>query len=140
LNGAVSAAIAGQTDRVAPPPVGTKGPAIAPNADPRAQAEQPKVVEEGSRPAGEGDEDAPFWPDESAEVAFLSETQDRGTTTPAALVAPGETEEETDRRAAVPALEDLVVRIPAEVREVLEELFRAKFVAVKRIPKRELKR
>ena len=39
----------------------------------------------------------------------------------------------------LPPMEDLVKRIPAPAREVLEELFRARFVTVKRIPKSALK-
>jgi hypothetical protein len=36
--------------------------------------------------------------------------------------------------ASLPPLEDLVQRIPPQARELLETLFRAKFVAVKRLP------
>lgn len=44
--------------------------------------------------------------------------------------------EEADRPSgAVPLLDDLVARIPADVRERLVELFRARFVKVARIPK-----
>jgi hypothetical protein len=40
---------------------------------------------------------------------------------------------------ALPPLDELVKRIPAEVRDTLEELFRARFVTVKRLPKKALK-
>jgi hypothetical protein len=39
----------------------------------------------------------------------------------------------------LPPLDELVKRIPPEVRETLEDLFRARFVTVKRVPKKALK-
>ncbi len=39
----------------------------------------------------------------------------------------------------LPPMEDLVKRIPALAREAIEELFRARFVTVKRIPQSALK-
>lgn len=58
-----------------------------------------------------------------------------GIVTPALMhfVAPPE------EKGELPPMEDLVKRIPAPAREVLEELFRARFVTVKRIPKSALK-
>ncbi len=38
----------------------------------------------------------------------------------------------------LPPLDDLVQRIPPEVRELMDELFRAKFVRVQRVPKKAL--
>ncbi|OAM87950.1 hypothetical protein AW736_20005 [Termitidicoccus mucosus] len=46
--------------------------------------------------------------------------------------------DETDN-AKLPPLETLKARIPQETRELLEELFRARFVAVKKIPRQALK-
>lgn len=70
------------------------------------------------------------WPDEADESAFLSESKARGDApVPAA-----------DRVAApvigerVPPLEELVARVPAGVREILDDLFRAKFTGVRRFP------
>ena len=40
---------------------------------------------------------------------------------------------------SLPPMEDLVKRIPIPARELLEELFRARFVTVKRVPKAALK-
>lgn len=40
---------------------------------------------------------------------------------------------------SLPPMEDLVKRIPLPARDLLEELFRARFVTVKRIPKAALK-
>ena len=77
------------------------------------------------------------WPDESGESAFLAEAHERGEPmAPAKL--PDKIADPADA-GALPALNDLVQRIPAEVREALEELFRAKFVAVKRVPLKALK-
>ena len=80
-------------------------------------------------------EDVPPVFDETAESAFLGEAKERGE-----VVAPRPREEveESDPK-ALPPLDDLVNRIPADVREVLEDLFRARFVSVKRFPKKALK-
>lgn len=79
---------------------------------------------------------ANVWPDESAEVAFLSEARERGEpVVPAAAV---EAVEEAETK-ALPSLDELVKRLPAEVRDTLEDLFRAKFITVRRVPKKALK-
>lgn len=41
--------------------------------------------------------------------------------------------------ASLPPMEDLVKRIPVAARQALDELFRAQFVTVKRVPKSALK-
>jgi hypothetical protein len=78
------------------------------------------------------------WPDESAEASFLGEARERGESLPAKPVEATEPAEDLDPK-AMPALDELVQRIPPEVRETLEDLFRARFTTVKRIPKRALK-
>jgi len=107
--------------------------AVAPVSDRHLQSEGA-----GQRPAlleGEGPINA--WPDESAESAMLSELRSRGEP---AMPAPAATEavEETDPK-NLPSLDELVQRIPAGVREVVDDLFRAKFVRVTRVPKQALK-
>jgi hypothetical protein len=88
--------------------------------------------------AADGDDgSSASWPDESAESAFLAEARERGEPVVVAK-AKEDVADETDSK-ALPPLNDLVQRIPAEVREVLEDLFRARFVSVKRIPKKALK-
>jgi hypothetical protein len=87
-------------------------------------------------PSADSGESVP-WPDDSAEAAFLAEAKERGEVVKAAP-ATADLAEETDPK-ALPKLDDLVNRIPAEVRDVLEDLFRAKFVKVQRVPKRVLK-
>lgn len=80
---------------------------------------------------------AATWPDDTAEAAFLAEARERGEV-PAPAKAREEIAEETDSR-PLPALDVLVQRIPAEVRESLEDLFRAKFVRVTRVPRKALR-
>lgn len=75
--------------------------------------------------------------DEAAEVAFLADARERGEVVPRKSAA--EVEEETTAKKPLPPLDQLVNQIPAEVREVLEDLFRARFVSVKRFPKKALK-
>lgn len=87
-------------------------------------------------PAADGAPTA--WPDDAAESAFLAEARERGETV-APAKAREEIAEETDAK-ALPPLQELVEKIPAEVRETLEELFRARFTTVKRVPKKALKR
>lgn len=77
------------------------------------------------------------WPDETAEASFLSEAKERGESVP---VKRAEEEMDTDSAKPLPALETLVERIPQAAREALEDLFRAKFVRVQRVPKKALKR
>jgi hypothetical protein len=75
--------------------------------------------------------------DEMAESAFLAEARERGEVVkPAAEV---DAVEEVDAK-PLPALDELVARIPPEVRDTLEDLFRARFVTVKRVPRKALKR
>lgn len=88
-------------------------------------------------PAAEGGN---VWPDEAAESAFLAEARVSGETlvVTAPAAAESEAESETDGK-GLPSLDDLVKRIPPDVREVLDDLFRAKFTAVRRMPKKSLK-
>ena len=84
-----------------------------------------------------GETGASNWPDESAETAFRAESRERGEPElPAGLLV--EATEETDTK-GLPALEDLVKRISPEARELLDELFRAKFTGVRRVPAKALK-
>ncbi|MFI5335641.1 MAG: hypothetical protein ACHQ5A_02580 [Opitutales bacterium] len=77
-------------------------------------------------------------PDE--ESAFLAEQSSLapGSTLPAGT-GPSLPDTAPEVGAPLPALDGLVQRIPAEAREVMEELFRAKFVTVKRVPRSALK-
>jgi hypothetical protein len=110
----------------------------APEANGRAlkapllSAEAPSA--EDSVPLVEGM--PPLWPDEAAESEFRAEARARGEVVVSAK--PRDDDEQADAK-VLPPLDDLVKRIPANVREVLDELFRARFVTVKRVPKSALK-
>ncbi len=80
---------------------------------------------------------APLWPDEAGEASFRAEARERGE--PVVAAGPKEEAVEVAETAPLPALSELVARVPGEVRDALEDLFRAKFVAVKRVPKKSLK-
>lgn len=82
-------------------------------------------------------DDGPPRFDEAAESEFRAEARTRGESVspPAQPVV----EIEDDDPKGLPPLDSLVQRIPAEVRETLDELFRARFVRVQRVPKRALK-
>jgi len=70
------------------------------------------------------------WPDEQAEAAYLSEASTRdepGTPEPATLAA----QPPVDR--ALPDLESLVAKVPPELAALLDNLFRARFTAVRRL-------
>lgn len=92
-----------------------------------------ETLEVEASPAAEGAPNA--WPDESAEVAMMSELRTRGElATPAAA----EAVEETDTK-DLPSLDAVLQRIPPAVRETVDDLFRARFVRVVRVPKNALK-
>jgi hypothetical protein len=79
--------------------------------------------------------EAPVGPSLEEETAFLA-TERGNTPVPVTISAVIETE---DERGELPPMEDLVTRIPGATRELIENLFRARFVTVKRIPKSALK-
>jgi hypothetical protein len=98
-------------------------------------AAEPPTAAEGA-PAGEADS---AWPDESAEAQFLAEARERGETVAAASAPATEPEAaEPDPGGPAPELDALVARLPPAVRETLDELFRARFVRVTRLPKKSL--
>jgi hypothetical protein len=80
--------------------------------------------------------EAPVGPSAEEEAAFIAEERENGYAPAAATSGPGGDEAEAGE---LPPLEDLVKRIPPATRDVMEELFRAKFVTVRRIPRAALK-
>lgn len=84
--------------------------------------------------ADEGD--APVGPTEAEEAAYLAE-QAAAVGGPA--TAPASDAEAEEAPAQLPAVEELVSRIPPGAREALDELFRARFVRVQRVPRKALK-
>lgn len=78
------------------------------------------------------------WSDEAGEAAYLGEAAARGESPPPATP----TEEMVDEIEShpLPRLGELVERIPPQVRETLDDLFRARFVRVARVPRKALSR
>lgn len=74
--------------------------------------------------------------DESMESAFLAEARERGEKVP---VRKRDAADDATEAGSLPALDELVQRIPAETRELLDDLFRAKFTTVRRVPAKALK-
>lgn len=102
---------------------------VAAETGTETRSEAPPVLDEG----------APVGPGEGEEAAFLAEQR---TIEPAGMrrgANGAQADDEGDATAPLPPLEDLVNRIPAETRALMDELFRAKFVTVKRVPKSALK-
>ena len=94
------------------------------------EVEEAAVADESPSP----ETGAPVGPTTAEEASFLAE--ERGSTQ--APVRPARAAEPA-AAAELPPLDDLVARIPAPTRALIDELFRAKFVAVKRIPATALK-
>lgn len=88
-------------------------------------------------PGAPVDDGAPVGPSDGEEASFIAEQREQGFAAPAAARAAAATE--PDDKAPLPPLDDLVNRIPAATRELMDELFRAKFVTVKRVPRGALK-
>jgi hypothetical protein len=74
-------------------------------------------------------------PSSEEEAVFLAQERAMGIVTPALSHVENPPEEKAD----LPPMEDLVRRIPGPARELMEELFRARFVTVKRVPRAVLK-
>ncbi len=87
------------------------------------------------------DEEGPVWPDAAAESAMRAEVAERGETlnSKAARELAEAAAEAAAEKKGLPSLDALVERIPTEVRDTLEDLFRVKFVKVARVPKKALK-
>ncbi len=90
----------------------------------------------GEPPPGAPEAEAPVGPSPEEEAAFLAEQR---TNEPSFRAPPPVAETAPEPSGPLPPLEELVQRIPAPSRELLEELFRAKFVTVKRVPASALK-
>jgi hypothetical protein len=96
-----------------------------------ATGEVEELVAAPAEPAAEA---AP-WPTEADEAAFQAEA--RAQAGPALLAVVGKEEAPPPRN--LPALDELVARVPAEARAALDDLFRAKFTAVRRVSAKQLK-
>ena len=99
----------------------------------------PVVANNEASTGGLFGDDAPWPTDEVTENSFLADAKERGETVMPVLPAAVAEREEPEDTGALPALDDLVQRIPAEVRDLLEELYRVKFTTVRRVPAKQLK-
>ncbi|MEX2044513.1 MAG: hypothetical protein WD941_04110 [Opitutus sp.] len=103
--------------------------------------EVPRTGPASSEDAGDSENAATAGPtppggfEDGEEEAFLAEARERDGPVAA---APSRAVGEVDAR-PLPHVEDLVKRIPPGVRDALEDLFRARFVTVRRVPERALK-
>jgi len=140
-----------EVSRAAQPTITPSGDDHDHDHDPDAPDEEAGLVEQvnipgvdvagGAAPAQPFDDDGPTWPDEASESAMRAEVAERGETlsSRAAREAAEAAAEEAAEKRNLPPLDDLIQKIPADVRETLEDLFRAKFVKVTRAPKKALK-
>lgn len=113
-------------------------PAPGPTRDTVASIAAPPDAQE----TGSGDDEAPEWPDESVEAAMIAEQRERDDAAPPPARAPRpsqNTDTEDDASVPLPKLDALIEKIPSDVRETLDELFRARFTSVQRVSKRALK-
>lgn len=79
-----------------------------------------------------------MWPDESAEAAYLADARAQGESGEG-VPAEGPKAREQNEAKPLPTLDELVARVPADARELLDDLFRARFTSVRRVRPEELK-
>lgn len=122
-------------------PAPAAAPARPEAASAAAEEDAPASALVTENPGAPVDDGAPVGPSDGEESAFLAEQREQGFSTPAVPrgAKSDAAEDEADNKTALPPLDDLVNRIPPETRQLMDELFRAKFVTVKRIPKSALK-
>lgn len=110
--------------------------ARVPAADGGAEGESAEEAVTAVSPTSAGPEEEAPLPGEETERAMLAELRERGEA--AAPARPAEVaSEETPAR--LPPLDELVPKLKPEVRELLDELFRARFTAVRKVPAKALK-
>jgi hypothetical protein len=85
----------------------------------------------------QGDDSIPAGPTPEEEAALL--TTDRSSEQFYGLLPQIEQGDAEPVAASLPPMEDLVKRIPVPTRALIEELFRARFITVKRVPTSALK-
>ena len=103
---------------------------------PEAAAFPPRSAEPAKGSPEDRTNSGERWPDEAAESAFLGEAHGQGIVLPP---PPGPVTSDEAEPATLPAVDELAARVPAEVRELLDELFRARFTTVRRVPIKALK-
>jgi len=84
------------------------------------------------------EEDLAPWPDEAMEAAMSAEAAQRDG--PAKKPTKKEREEaETLDGGPLPKLDEMIAKVPADLQEKMDDLFRAKFQSVRRVPQAALK-
>ncbi len=84
-------------------------------------------------------EDGP--PLDALEAGMAGEVQERDAVTPAAARRAARARAEDDdarSEATLPEVDELVAKLPAELRDTMDELLRVRFVRVKRVPRKDL--
>ncbi|GAB5558558.1 MAG: hypothetical protein SynsKO_02050 [Synoicihabitans sp.] len=101
----------------------------------------PTVNRAAPEPERDGEEAEQPWMDEEREAAMKAamEVEDAQREASAAPNRRQAEKQETLDGGPLPALEDMVAQVPAELQEAMDDLFRAKFQTVKRVPKAVLK-
>jgi hypothetical protein len=122
-------------------PVAVANFSEAVNAPSVTRASAPALAAGAVAPPVGGDDEAP-WPTEefSAAVWPILAVEPSGPATPVVSGSAAPPEETDAAKVPLPSLDSLVSRIPAEVRETLEDLFRAKFTVVRRVAARDLEK
>jgi hypothetical protein len=93
----------------------------------------PVTVAAAAEPVPIPDDEAAQWPEGTTEVAIAKAPAEEESASESAAPRPAMPD------APLPSLDALVTRIPANVREMLDELFRVKFINVQRLPTSVLK-
>lgn len=83
-------------------------------------------------PAPAEGEPAP-WPGAADEAAFLAQGREAGEAAEAPESAPPAPER-------LPSLEEMIARVPKQVRELMDDLFRARFTSVRRVSDKDIDR
>lgn len=108
---------------------------VRPGAEvPAELPEEAAVAARATVPAVDPDE--PAMPGEDSERAMIAELRERGEDPVRARTTRAEADEKPVR---LPPLDELVKQIPPKVRETLDELFRARFTGVRKVPVDALK-
>lgn len=98
---------------------------------------QPVFEASASTPPTDDGEGPPIEELESQMRGEMAARAESTGASPAARRAASASDEEgEDKNAPLPELDALVARLPSDVRETLDELFRARFNSVKKLPKK----
>lgn len=97
----------------------------------------PKVVDFEPESSADDENESPEWPDAAVEEAMRAELASREESLPKARSRANQ--DDTLEGGPLPKLDDMIAQIPNRVIDTLDELFRAKFESVRRVPAAVLK-